>query len=142
MLHLGSLLLLVGSMGFVPVTANNNDAFVIDVFRSGGNGPQTKAIDHYSFTVAKNGNWEFRPPKHEGKAGKLGADELNRWIKEMEDGGLYEVESNPHLGALDEPYMEITVNAKGKKTQVRISLAETLSQVIEKKIVELVRPGK
>src|SRR4051794_26884965 len=152
MFRLGSLLLFVGSMGFVPVTEsasphyvnNNDEAFVIAVERSAGftNPAQAKAIDHYRFTVAKNGNWEFKPQNAEARKGKLGADDFNRWVKDIEDGGLYEVESNPELGALDEPYMDITVNIKEKKTQVRIRLAEKLSQAIEKKIVEVVKPGK
>ena len=52
------------------------------------------------------------------------------------------MKSNPKLGAADEPYMDITVQTKGKKTQVRIRLEEKLSQAIEKKIVEVAKPGK
>ena len=45
------------------------------------------------------------------------------------------------LGAHDEPYMDITVQTKDKKTRVRIGLSEKLSQAIEKKIVEVAKPG-
>jgi hypothetical protein len=150
--RLGALLLLVGSMGFLPVTesarphyvTNNDDAFVIAVERSAGftNPARAKAIDHYSFTVANDGNWEFKPQKGEAKKGTLRADDFNKWIKDIEDGGLYRVKSNPELGALDEPYMDIAVRTKEKKTQVRIRLAEELSQAVEKKIVEVVEPGQ
>jgi len=36
----------------------------------------------------------------------------------------------------------ITVQAKGKKARATIPLEEKLSQAIEKKIVELAKPGK
>lgn len=152
MFRIESLLLLVGLMGFAPVTEsagshyvnNNDDAFVIAVERSAGftNPARAKAIDHYRFTVARNGDWEFKPQNGEAKNGKLRADDLNRWVKDIEDGGLYEVESDPELGALDEPYMDITVNTREKKTQVRIRLAEKLPQAVEKKIVGVVKSEK
>ena len=122
---------------------NRNDAFVIFVDRGAGLPPQPKAIDHYRFTVAENGNWEFKSHfSRETTKGRLGADDLKKWVKDIEHGGLHEIESNPELGALDESYMDITVNTNEKRTQVRIPLAEELSQAIEKKIVEVVKPGK
>lgn len=144
------LLLLLGSMGFVAVAesagphyvTNKNDAFVIAVDRSAGFRAEAEAIDYYRFTVAGNGDWEFTPLKGEAKKGKLGADDLDKWVRDIEDGGLYTVESNPELGSRDEAYMDITVNIMLKKTQVRIQLAEKLSQAIEKKIVEMVKPSE
>jgi len=151
MIRLGSLLVLMASIGFVSVTEVPNaddvktkdDGIVIAIDRSAGftNPELTKPIDHYRFTVIKDGSWEFKPQKGESKKGKLGAEDLNKWLKAIEDGGLDKVESNPMLGALDEPYMDITVQTK-KKTQVRIRLSEKLSQAIEKKIVEVAKPGK
>ena len=120
---------------------NGDDAFVIAIQRGAGFIFRAKAIDYYRFTVAENGNWEFTPLKGGAKTGKLGADDLEKWVKDIEDGGLYTVDSNPDLGALDEPYMDITVNTNEKKTRVRIRLAEKLSQAIEKKIVEIVKPS-
>ena len=157
MVNLGSLLLLVGSI-IVPITqparplcAMNIDnpvliqrpmyidlAFVIH--RSAGLKIPAKAFDYYEFTVRKNGNWEFTAPNCKTKRGKLDADDLDEWVKDIEDGGLYEVESNPELGALDEAYMDIAINTWPKETRVRIHLAEKLSQRIEKRIVELVEP--
>jgi hypothetical protein len=152
MIRLGSLLVLMASMGFVAVTdpayaadaKKKDDAFVINIERGAGftNPELTKPIDHYRFTVAKDGSWEFKPQKGESKKGKLGADDLNKWLKVIEDGGLDKVKSNPRLGATDEPYMDITVQTKDKKTQVRIRLEEKLSQAIEKKIVEVAKPDK
>jgi hypothetical protein len=46
------------------------------------------------------------------------------------------------LGSEDAAYMDISVQAKDKKTRVRIAPKEKLSQVIEKKIVEITKPGK
>jgi hypothetical protein len=152
MIRLGSLLVFVASMGFVSVTDSayaddvkkKDDAFVFAIERGAGftDPQQYKPIDHYRFTVAKDGSWEFKPQKRGFKKGKLGADDLNKWVKDIEDGGFDKVKSNPRLGAADEPYMDITVQTKDKKTQVRIRLEEKLSQAIEKKIVEVAKPGK
>jgi len=148
MFRLGSLLLLMGSMGFVTEPArphyvmNKNDAFVIAVDRSAGFKGHAEPIDYYRFTVDAKGNWEFKPLKGEARMGKLGAEDLDKWVRDIEDGGLYTVESNPDLGARDESYMDITVNTRGKKTQVRIPLTDKLSQAIEKKIVEVVMPSQ
>ena len=151
MIRLGSLLVFVASMGFVSVTdsayaddVKKDDAFVIAIERGAGlTAPnRTRPIDHYRFTVAKDGSWDFKPQRGESKKGKLGADDLSKWVKDIEDGELGKIKSNPRLGAADEPYMDITVPSKGKKTQVRIRLEEKLSQAMEKKIVEVVKPGK
>src|ERR1044071_7805857 len=113
MSHLGSLLLLVGAMGLAPATdsarpssADNKDGtFVLISQRSAGFIPaSSKAIDFYKFTVTKDGDWEFIPLNGEAKKGTLGVDDFNQWLENIEDGGLYEVESDPELGARDEPY--------------------------------------
>jgi hypothetical protein len=120
-----------------------DDAFVIAIERSAGfdvapYGP----IAHYRFTVARDGSWQFKPQEGESRKGKLSADDLEQWVKTIEDGGLYKVKSDPLLGARDAPFMAITVQARDKETRVTIPLEEKLSQAIEKKIVELARPGK
>lgn len=153
MIRLGLLLVLMASMGLVCITGSagatggkKGDAgIVIAIERGAGLAPPelTKPIDRYRFTVAKDGGWEFIPAQKSGiKKGKLGADEVKTWVKDIEDGGLYKVKSNPALGAADESYMDITVQANDKKTQVRIPLGNKLSQAIEKKIVEMAKPGK
>jgi hypothetical protein len=144
MIRLGSLLLFMASIGFVSVTEalyaddvmKNDLRIVIAIDRSAGfkNPEVTTPMDHYRFTVLKDGSWEFKPLKGESRNGELGAEDLDQWVKDIEDGGLYRVESNPELGALDESYMDITVQTWEKKTQVRIRLSEELSQAIEKHI--------
>jgi hypothetical protein len=120
-----------------------DDAFVIAIERSAGSGVAPDGpISHYRFTVAKDGSREFKPQKGESRKGKLSADDLKQWVKTIEDGGLYKVKSDPLLPAKDADFMIITVQAKGKKTRVTIPLGEKLSQAIEKKIVELVKPVK
>jgi hypothetical protein len=119
-----------------------DDALVIAIERSAGFVAPDGPITHYRFTVAKDGSWEFKPQDGESKKGKLSADDLNQWVKAIEDGGLSKVKSDPLLPAKDADFMIITVQAKGKETRVTIPLGEKLSQAIEKKIVELVKPGK
>ncbi|HUP62636.1 MAG TPA: hypothetical protein VNA69_19700 [Thermoanaerobaculia bacterium] len=146
MIRLGSLLVLMASIGFVSVTDAvyaDDVGIVIAIHRSAGfRDPElTKPMDYYQFTVVKDGNWELKPLKGESRKGKLDAEDLDEWLEAIEDG-LDEVESDPMLGALDEPYMDITVRINARKTQVRIRLSEELSQTIETKIVELAKPGK
>ena len=139
--------LLTGLWLFLPVLAlaadktEADDAFVIVIARSGGFVAPDGPITHYRFTVAKDGSWEFKPQEGESRKGKLSADDLEQWVKTIEDGGLYKVKSDPLLGAKDAAFMAITVRAKGKKARVTIPLEEKLSQAIEKKIVELAKPG-
>jgi WD40 repeat protein len=52
------------------------------------------------------------------------------------------LKSNPSLGAAAEPFMDITIQANDKKEQKRIPLQEKLAQAIEKKVLELAKPGK
>ena len=118
-----------------------DDAFIAIVRFSGGDGG---SFDR--FIVAKDGKWEFKPQGGASKKGKLSAEDLKKWRKEIEDAGLNTVKSDPLLGDIAESYqdrsfMDITVQAKGKKTQVRILLGEKVSQAIGKKIVELAKPG-
>jgi len=114
-----------------------DDAFVVAIERF-------YCCDHSyfdRFTVAKDGSWEFRPPSGQPRKGKLSANDLDKWVKEIEDGGPYTVKSGPHRGSV-EGSMVITVQAKDKKTRVRAPLKASLSQAIDRKIVELVQPGK
>jgi hypothetical protein len=119
-----------------------DDAFVIALDRSGGFVAPDSPITHYRFTMAKDGSWEFKPQAGEPKRGKISIEDLNKWVKQIEDGGLYTVKSNPELGANDSPFMDITVQTTDKKTRVKIPLEEKLSQAIEKKIIELTERGK
>ena len=136
----------IGLFLVVPALATDkteaDDTFVIAIARSSGFVTPDGPITHYRFTVAKDGSWEFKPQEGESKKGKLSADDLNQWVKAIEDGGLYKVKSDPLLGARDAPFMAITVQARDKETRVTIPLEEKLSQAIEKKIVELAKPGK
>src|SRR5262249_58673138 len=49
--------------------------------------------------------WELGVQAPEGRIqeGKLGADELNRRVKYIEDGGLEKIKSNAMLGTADDP---------------------------------------
>ena len=114
------------------------DAFVLAIGRfSGGDGS-----DFYQFTLARDGCWEFKPQGVQPLKGRLSADDLNKWVKEIECGGLYTVKSNPDLWGEDVAFMDITVQTKDSKTRVRIPLQAKLAQAIDKKIVELTQPGK
>jgi hypothetical protein len=112
-----------------------DDAMVLAFERSyGGDG-----ADVDKFTVAKDGRWKFTPQSGEGKTGKLSVADLNQWVKDIENGGLHKVKSNPNLGGTDESFLDITLQINNKKTRVRISMREKLAQSIDKKIVELVK---
>jgi hypothetical protein len=115
--------------------AKADDALVLAFERSyGGDG-----ADVDKFTVAKDGIWKFTPQSGEGKHGKLSVADLHQWVKEIENGGLYKVKSNPGLGGTDESFLDITLKINEKKTRVRISMREKLAQSIDNKIVELVK---
>jgi hypothetical protein len=145
------LLVLMGSVGLIygPGVApaggpkKGDDAAVIAIERGGGLvDPAKSPLAYYWFTVAKNGAWQFKPLKGDTRKGKLGADDVARWVKEIEDGGFAKLKSNPALGAADESYMDITVRARDRKEQKRIRLEEKLAQALEKKVLELAKPGK
>lgn len=139
-------LVFMATMGFVSVTeaASAGDMksldIVIDIHRSAGftNPERDKPIDHYEFTVVKDGRWELKPRKGESRKGELSAEELSTWLEAI-DRGLDDVESDPMLGAADESFMDVTVQTRDGKDRVRIRLTERLSQAIEKNIVELAR---
>jgi hypothetical protein len=156
MIRFALLLTAVGSVGFLPIGGTVDaegakkaaDAYALTIVKGGGlppPGSPDAELAHYRLTVAKDGSWEFRFGvfgKGKVKKGKLGADELQRWIKDIEAGGFHKLESNPKLGAADESFMDITIRARGEKTQKRISLGEKLSQAIHKKVIALTKPGK
>jgi hypothetical protein len=146
MIHLASLLIVMASMGS-PVEetlyaddVKNDAGIVIAIYRSAGNKNPERItpIDYYQFTVIMDGKWEFKPLKGESRKGRLDAEDLDKWLKAIE-ADLDEVESNPMLGALDESYMDITLQTRRVNTRVRIRLSEKLSQAIENEIVELLR---
>lgn len=144
------LLLLLGSM-VMGSTTNSvdadhakkaNDDFVIAISRQQGNARPVSPTVHYEFTVAKDGSWKFTPVEGKAKQGKLNADDLNKWLQEIANGGFGKLISNPKLGQADEPYMDITIQAKGKTERKRVRLLEKLAQAIEKKIIEIASPDK
>ena len=149
MTRLASLLLFMATIGFAlyaDEVMEDDPRIVIDIYRSGGfkNPDRIQPMEFYRFTVLKEGSrelsWKLEPLKGESRKGTLSAKELDQWLANTE-GRFYEVLSDPELGALDEPYMQITVQT-WKKTKVRIRVTEKLSQAIEKDIVELARPDE
>src|SRR6516162_8094095 len=77
-----------------------DDAFVIAIERfEGGDGGN---LDR--FRVAKDGSWEFKPQGGKSRKGKVRVEDLTKWVKEIEAGGLYQVKSNPDLGGTDEAF--------------------------------------
>jgi hypothetical protein len=144
------LLALAGSasLAFAPGAApadepKKAEAAVIVIERGGGLvDPDKSPLAHYRFTVAKDGAWELKPLRGETRKGKLKAADVDKWVKEIDSGGLGKLKSNPSLGAADEPYMDITIRGKDKKEQKRIPLEEKLAQAIEKKVFGLIKPGK
>lgn len=118
-------------------------AIVLTLERSGGFvDPDKNPLAIYQFTVAKDGTWELKPARGKTMKGKLGREQLTKWLKEIEDGGFARLKSNPALGAADETYMDITIQDKDKKEQKRIPLQEKLAQAIDKKVLELARSDK
>jgi hypothetical protein len=146
----------MGSVGLVPIIAGRAngadlkkaDAYALEIVRGGGlipPGAPNAELSHWRFTVAKDGSWEFRFGvfgKGGVKKGKLSADELRRWIKDIEDGGFHKLVSNPRLGGADDSYMDISIRVKEEKTRKRISFAEKLSQAVHKRVFELAKPEK
>jgi hypothetical protein len=122
--------------------AKKGDA-ILAIQRGGGFvNPDANPFAHYSFSVAKDGAWELKPLKGPSKKGKLGADEIGKWLKAIEDAGFRTMKSNPALGAADEPYMDITVQLNDTRVQKRIRLEAALAQALDKKILALAKPGK
>lgn len=149
MIAVGSVaFLLIGDRVNVAGEKKADDAIALEIVRGGGLPPPdapNAELAHWRFTVAKDGSWEFRfgaSGKGGVKKGKLGADELQRWIRDIEDGGFHKLKSNPRLGGADESFMDISLRTKGEKTQKRIGMGERLPQTIHKKVFDLTKPGK
>lgn len=129
-----------------PETSQNTTTLTI--VRGGGlpppNAPDAE-FEHYTFTVAEDGSWEWRfgiHNKHGAKRGTLRTDELKQWIKEIEDGGFPELESNPDLGKADESFVDIKIQSQGEKSQKRISFSESLAKSVHQSVMEIAKPGK
>jgi hypothetical protein len=138
-----SYLIIVASAPSADEPAQSEDAAVITIERSGGFvDPAQNPLANYWLTVAKDGAWELKPGRGTSRKGKLDTDAVTKWVKEIEEKGFAKLQSNPALGAADESYMDITIQAKGKKEQKRIPLDEKLAQAIEKKVVELAKSDK
>ncbi|HYV35304.1 MAG TPA: hypothetical protein VE988_06345 [Gemmataceae bacterium] len=143
-------LLLIASMSLLSLTSEASmqdpkqpEGSVIAIHRGGGFViPDQNPYAYYWFTLAKDGAWELKPLKGDSKKGKIAADDVGNWVKEIKDGGFDKLKSNPALGAADEPFMDITIQADNKKDQKRIPLEQKLAKALEKKIFELAKPGK
>jgi hypothetical protein len=151
MIRIGNLMTFVSLMllSYVATAASaderakRDDALVLTVERSGGFvNPEQNPFANYRFTVARDGAWELKPGRGTSKKGKLETDAVTKWLKDIEDKGFAKLESNPALGAADESYMDITIQAKDKKQQKRIPLEEKVAQAIDKKVLELAKADK
>ena len=134
--------------GQEPAPAQPQNTTVLKIVRGGGlpppNAPQAE-VEHYSFTLAEDGTWEWRFgvfQKRGVKSGTLKADEVPRWIKEIEKGGFHQLESNPELGNADESFIDITILTKDRQTQKRISFGEKLAKAIHEKVIEVANSGE
>lgn len=97
MIRVRLLVVLMGAVGLIcgPGVApaggqqKGDEAAVIAIQRGGGFvDPAKSPLAYYWFTVAKDGAWEFKPLKGDTRKGKLGADDVAKWVKEIEDGGF------------------------------------------------------
>jgi hypothetical protein len=138
-------LLLVVSLGLTTADEAKKPAsgFVIALQRSGGGffDPRNP-LAQYGFKASKDGSWEFKGADGKVKKGKVKPDVLDKWAKEIKDGGFDKLKHDPALGAADQPFMDITILVKGKTERKRIPLGEKLARAIEKKVVEVVKPDK
>jgi hypothetical protein len=135
--------LLSGCSGEPNKPNRSDNAFAIAVERSGGMVLSNDPFRAYRFTMTRDGSWEFTSRmKGEHKEGKVGADLVDQWIAEVKEGGFDRLKSNPKLGQTDGPYMEITLETRGSKQRKRIAVVEPLSKAIDKKVAELMEPGK
>jgi hypothetical protein len=138
------LLLLVASVGLAAEEKKPAaGGFVLVLQRSGGGFFNPKdPLAQYGFKVGKDGGWEFKGTDGKVKKGKIKADALEKWLKDIKDGSFDKLKHNPALGAADQPFMDITITVKGKTERKRISLGEKLAKAIEKKVVEVVKLSK
>jgi len=134
-------------IGLLPGCSNEpnkpDNGFVIAVERSGGMVASKDPFMAYRFTMAGDGSWEFKSRMTgEPRRGKVAAGDVDKWLKEIAEGGFDKLKSNPKLGQTDQPFMDITLKAGGGRERKRIPQAEQLSKAINKKVAELVEPGK
>ncbi|MBY0230019.1 MAG: hypothetical protein K2W96_12115 [Gemmataceae bacterium] len=127
------LLALLGAASFDEPKKGDGPVIVLHRF-AGGLVDPAKPFANFEFTLAKDGAWEMKGAMGKTRKGKLKPDEAAKWVKEIQGGGFAKLESNPALGAADEPYLDITLQPGGKKDQKRIKLEEKLAQAIEKKV--------
>lgn len=117
--------------------------FALVLQRSGGGLIDEKnEFSQYEFKLAKDGNWEFKSGRNPARKGKMVAKDVAKWVKSIQDGGFDKLKSNPALGAADEPFMDITLQVKGKNEQKKVALKEKLVGAIEKKLAEVVKAKK
>ena len=140
----------VGIAGCVPPFPSEDstkaaDDYALKIVRGGGlpppNAPKAE-FEHYVFTAAQDGKWEFRYGVFEKRgmmSGSISTTELKRWIKDIEHDGFHRLESNPNLGGADEGYLDVTILSEGKQLQKRIDMGENLSHAIHKKVLEVTK---
>ena len=69
-----------------------------------------------------------------------GWDTLKRWLKELEDHGLFRQSSNEKLGENHEPYLIAVLHKEGVRHRVKIVLENPLAQRVDRKVIEMVKP--
>lgn len=138
-----AILLALATGGVARAEGAKKVDYALLINRSGGGLVDPKnPFQQYSFSASGGAGWEFKGGTAPAKKGKLAAEVLQKWVKEIKEGGFDKLKSNPALGAADEPFMEIIVTADGKTEKKKIRLGEKVAQAIEKKVKELVKAGK
>lgn len=126
-----------------PVDAENpDDPILIVIERTVGFADVNKPIDQYRFNLTANGKWRFKPRTGEAKTGWVSGEDVDRFVESIEKGGLRKVKSEPTRGFDDRDAMHIVVRVKKEKVDVTIGIDESLSKLIEAKIVDLAKPDK
>lgn len=138
------MLVLVSLLGTSPAQEKELEvAFaptILSIERHGGPAP-TAAAAYYHYVVKSDGTWEFSPLRT-GKPlrGQLRGDTLKRWLKELEDHGLFRQSSNEKLGENHEPYLIAVLHKEGVRHRVKIVLENPLAQRVDRKVIEMVKP--
>ncbi len=120
-----------------PAPPKDADAAVIEIQRD-VIGDRNSKGDSFSFTVAADGAWEYRPAgKGEAKKGKLCSHDLAKWVKDIEDNGFYKHKSDFFEGG--QPNVTVTLRNKDKMVTKGFRPEAKLAQTITRKADELVR---
>lgn len=113
---------------------------LLAVERHGGKAPATAAT-HYTFVVNRDGLWEYHPTRGgQLRKGVVPQEELKRWLKELEDHGLFRQTGNEKLGEHQEPYLLAVLTKNGLRHRVKLPLEYPLCGKVDRKILEIVKP--